>query len=1678
MNAKASEKKSPKRRVEERQFDYIIVGSGAGGAPLAARLATHFGSNPELRHKRVLVIEAGSNHTEKGPRDPGNEISRVPILHAASSEHEDLAWRFFVDHYEQEGKDRPDGIQADPKWHKGEEGDSPQQEQTRGIFYPRAAGVGGCTIHNAMITIAGPSSDWDELASFLGDSSWSGQQMRAYFKKLEHNDYLEVPDRARQNNALTLLKYFRDGFRFLFGRHPDSTSGDHGFDGWLHTSFTDLSIGLTDKQLIEVLATAVRQSKRYGLDSAVSFVRSALRGRFTESLDPNHSETQSKSPEGVVMIPLAVHGKRTTIHQNREQPYAMPGRRSSPRELLLRTQSLYPNNLEIWTDCLVTQVVVEEDSKGPTKFKATGVEYRKGKNLYRAHIKPSEEVGEKAIELVRENGEVILCGGSFNTPQLLMLSGIGPKEEIEPILKNQAGPKRSTRRKKKDETGMLVGAPDHFINLPGVGKNLQDRYEVSVISEMKKDFELLEGATMQLPTGDAEADQHLQRWRDEGSGLYTSNGPVIGIFKRSNPHLVKPDLFIFGVPSYFRGYEVGYSNPSPKNLFTWVILKSHTRNRAGYVKLRTFDPRDRPVINFNYFGTGPDRRVGDHSSRDPDVKAIVEGVKFVRRIADKSRSVVREIHPGVEHQSDTDTNAWIRRDAWGHHACGTCRMGPDGDKNAVLDSRFRVRDGNGSVIQGLRVVDASIFPKIPGYFIATNIYMASEKAADVIIEDASKVRADVPWYPTELRTLEEVAIGKRRDMLGRSMEEWTAHESVSEFADESKKTLAESAGDAVDMDPIELDAKHKEKAQKKNEELEAIARNLVTEAGHWKSNVTGLALSGGGIRSATLCLGVLQGLARGKKLREIDFLSTVSGGGYIGSFLGRFYNRLRDQGIGKSPADQVEEELNRADSPVVQWLRSHGNYIYPTGSGDGRLAFATYFRNFLSVHLVIGLAAFAIFGIANAFRFGLVDKVLVGLGLVLNRADLPLGYLLQSLIGPWFSPWFMLVELVFLFLVLPQMIGYWIVSPERHEAFKRIPLLALFLISGGLLHYGIKDGLQVQFLVVGLACLSALIHVEKAWMRGRSRERSVGTGGESTQRARTRNYLTYDLGLAFALCGAALFFTIVDSLGFALQEWKVAGNFTYARAFASLATTLAAGIPIARWIAGFISRQQNKGRTPFLGSDLFASVLAVVLILVPMIFFSFAAHAAYQSGITFWRGLSLTLVATVLTILFAAPSAIGFVNRSSLSQTYAARLGRAYLGASNPARHRPEGINITEVIPGDDVGSIREYRPHEAAGPFHILNLVLNQTLDSGSRLRKRDRKGLSLAISSLAVSVGERWHSVWVNPSDAAAKQTRRQIAGLKAIGRMPGKDHPLVNQLDLDADRAEVLSLRQVMAISGAAVDPGGGKYTRLGTSLLMGLVNLRTGYWWDTGMAAAARSGFPKISFIRRFLYLIPRLFGTQCLLLFEWMARFPGPWHRFWHISDGGYFENTGAYELIRRQVPRIIVCDGSADPNYEFSDLGELIRKVRIDFAARIEPFSKDDIEGLKLTPELNDIIGPLEQLKPKRDAAGNVVEKSQRHASLFWVHYSNDPDSRPSIMLFFKATVTGDEPEDVQNYHLSHPDFPHESTADQFFDEAQWESYRKLGEHFANMAFKDDWFWKINLPKTTARKNQTNPVAP
>jgi choline dehydrogenase-like flavoprotein len=272
------------------------------------------------------------------------------------------------------------------------------------------------------------------------------------------------------------------------------------------------------------------------------------------------------------------------------------------------------------------------------------------------------------------------------------------------------------------------------VALPGVGRNLQDRYEVGVVSRMDfPEWRIFRGATFRR--GDAA----YRRWEDGGRGLYATNGAVLTMFTRSTVADALPDLFVMGMVARFEGYAPNYSASlgTDRNFLTWVVLKAHTKNTAGAVTLKSRDPRDPPHINFRQWVDG-----GAH-----DLRAVADGVRFVRRLNDRLRAygnVITEVVPGPGSATDDAIEDHVRHNAWGHHACGTCAIGP-ADRGGVVDSRFRVHG-----TAGLRIVDASVFPTIPGFFIASAVYMVGEKAADVILADAGGDRRRVtPSGPRE-----------------------------------------------------------------------------------------------------------------------------------------------------------------------------------------------------------------------------------------------------------------------------------------------------------------------------------------------------------------------------------------------------------------------------------------------------------------------------------------------------------------------------------------------------------------------------------------------------------------------------------------------------------------------------------------------------------------------------------------------------------------------------------------------------------------------------------------------------------------------------------------------------------------------------------------------------------------
>lgn len=631
-------------------YEYVVVGSGAGGGPLASRLA--------LAGYKVLLIDAGG--------DAGDDlVTQIPALQLQASEHIPQSWNYFVHHYTDETRQARDSKMSyslpDGGLYTGL--DPPEGAKPLGILYPRTGTLGGCTQHNSMITIYPFNDDWSYLANLTGDDSWAPDTMRGYFEKLERAKY-----------------------------EPDDIAG-HGFDGWLTTTLTQLDIVFEDPKLLSLVVAAGTAIGQTILSSLLDTV-AALGHVLTQ--DVNNDSPTRDDQTGLFQVPIAV---------------TEDGYRNSPRNFIYSVANATNSDgsrkyhLDIQLHTLVTNIRFDKIGSTPT---ATGVDFQLGESLYRADPRAINVTGPTGLGAVNATREVIISAGTFNTPQLLKLSGIGPAFELEAL-----------------NIPVLV-------DLPGVGKNMQDRYEVAVVGKSETDFECIHGCTFMMTDDDPCKERWLNGSTALDKGIYASNGVAISNMMKSSTADEHPDIFIAGAPAYFKGYYPGYADTAlaDHKHWAWIVLKSQSRNTAGTVKLLSSDPRDTPDITFNSYDTG----ITDDDADSKDLQAVYEGVKYSRQVF---KDVVpldgdfTELWPGPNVNSEEDVKQWIEDESWGHHACGTAKIGAEDDEMAVLDSNFKVRGVN-----NLRVVDASVFPKIPGWYIVTPIYMISEKAAEVIIADA------------------------------------------------------------------------------------------------------------------------------------------------------------------------------------------------------------------------------------------------------------------------------------------------------------------------------------------------------------------------------------------------------------------------------------------------------------------------------------------------------------------------------------------------------------------------------------------------------------------------------------------------------------------------------------------------------------------------------------------------------------------------------------------------------------------------------------------------------------------------------------------------------------------------------------------------------------------------------
>jgi hypothetical protein len=978
---------------------------------------------------------------------------------------------------------------------------------------------------------------------------------------------------------------------------------------------------------------------------------------------------------------------------------------------------------------------------------------------------------------------------------------------------------------------------------------------------------------------------------------------------------------------------------------------------------------------------------------------------------------------------------------------------------------------------------------------------------------------------------------------------------MTDVAETGKKSLWKAIGQWVWQDllgnrpkveEVLTPAQYTETIKDKAREVLVERRRILQEAGvdiPVPNASMGIAFSGGGIRSATLSLGIAQALARKGRLLDFDYCSTVSGGGYFGSFLGGLFLPDEARGPKKSSdlpdaestpgalkektefalstlidqASLTEKDIGKGDDKKrirhpVRWLREHSRYLAPNGTSDYVAGAAYLIRNWIAMIYVftlpIALASILLIAVSLAMTgpaptldrpaqagsrlpavqatgFDVSDWLYLGPP---DPEPCECKDKRHPKIGVIFSPAWLATAFA-AFVGLSVGVAYWLTEylSDRGSAFRNalqgvVPGRMLRLLTGTLDFFGASRTKMVGIVLVS-AGAAALAQWSWRWFSGGpgwgavdalitaaialtafaclfclramagtlfAKDRANLRGDAFT--AEIRRVLTRWssdwLIIVLILAGIA----IIDTLGLTLFAWIVdaARGANSGPFIAGLATLLA---PLGAWIINklpgwFKDGDGALGR--WIGRYIWTAALIVALMLYGLLAVSihvgiqfllfgnaqWAVPGASDPAVGSWRVLAFMALFILVLFRFTGASQ-GFINLSSLHAIYAARLTRAYVGASNLQRLALKGADgmlkrsersIKESDPQDQI-PIHIYQQTRTAAPIHLINVTLNETKgDDKSQMLERDRKGVPLVFAP---------EGVFMDTAKLLSPRTHFSWEEVRNNG-------------------VEGLSLGQLCAISGAAASTGMGARTSLGGSLALSFANIRLGYWWHVGRMIQQADG-SGASWLARAMV---RLLGTTTYfyLVSEMLGRYTRD-TSYINISDGGHFENSGAYELLRRNVRTIVVADNGADPRFLFGDLENLVRKARIDLGMAIVVADHEEVEALVGEQGLPLFLnGSTEDWRaraaarspdgvaaaPKDGAFCLLLKVCQRP----WNVEKGDFDVEEALtghILWIKPRLFEGLPLDITGYATEHPSFPQETTGDQFFDEAQWESYRALG---------------------------------
>jgi hypothetical protein len=885
-----------------------------------------------------------------------------------------------------------------------------------------------------------------------------------------------------------------------------------------------------------------------------------------------------------------------------------------------------------------------------------------------------------------------------------------------------------------------------------------------------------------------------------------------------------------------------------------------------------------------------------------------------------------------------------------------------------------------------------------------------------------------------------------------------------------------------------------------------------------------LCLSGGGIRSASFAMGVVQGLAQRGLLRRFDYLSTVSGGGYTGSWLSAWMSR--------DGADRVHDQLSGAKSAkaetepaTLRHIRAFSYYLTPRFglfSADTWTLIATMTRNILLIWLVTlpVIAAFLMlprlfvagtmttlaewrdYGIDPGTFIsilGVIGTALAIIGIAFVQRNLytysgrnttetasrapatfqqfiiwcfaPLMIAMAALAQQWELMWSLIrlspedalrfqqrtghalshhawadwlirqdpkgldapaiaMAMGITFWVSVYVIA-WLFSARGRSRDNRMYSLVLSIVCGalagaigaaastslfGLTEWRHPPEFFATFAVpMSLPGMLVSMHVVVGLASRRM------TDAEREANARFSAWLLIGMIGWAGVVGLALYGPyILVGATIRIRHLVAIGGLSGLLASAVGASS-AQGANSSSGASGLIAKAQKAMLA--VAAPVFAATVVVLVALLntQVLRVICGMNAAWcpaddPSGRTdLYLGdlndLAKTDYASPLVVLaaFAGLLLLGYffgrridTNRFSLHAMYRERLVRTFLGASRPPGERQPnpftGFDARDDMPIGDLWPPSPQAGEQPAAdsvhpPLHVVNVTLKTV--AGGALATQNRKATSFTMTSLhsgSADVGYR--------RTCTVDGTRQRLYG--------GRDG---------------VSLGTAVAISGAAASPNSGYHSSPAVTFLMTLFNARLGWWLGNPGPAGGKTfddDEPKLAL----LPILDEMFGRTT------------DHSSYVYLSDGGHFENLGLYEMVRRRCRFIVVSDAGCDPTCCFDDLGGAIRKLRIDFGIPVE------------FPGAIPIYSRKDTNKP-----------GARYWAVGRIRYSEvdgGGEEQDGYLLYIKPAFYGGEPYDVYNYANSTPDYPHESTGNQFFGEAQFESYRALGEFAVNQMITSD----------------------